>query len=52
MNPSMRAAVEINDLWRKCILGEHPDKCPTNRQIAEIIEKHMTKNKEDKNRHA
>lgn len=43
MERFMAAAIEINTLWRQCIDGQkiHPDECPCNEQIAEIIERHF-----------
>lgn len=43
MKSSEHAAIEINQLWRDCLAGAdvEDERCPTNEQVAEIIERHM-----------
>lgn len=46
-NRYLSAAVEINDLWRRC-LKMRVESCPSNEEVAEIIEKHMKTKKQSK----
>lgn len=49
MNPALKAAIEINVLWQRCLDGARvlPERCPTNEEIAAIIEKYLTENSHD-----
>lgn len=50
MSPSLAAAMEINALWRKCLDGSqvHLASCPSDEEVAAIIERHMNPIQEEK----
>lgn len=48
MSPALQAAIEINNRWLNCLRRSHAQlaDCPTNEQVAAIIELHINPSKD------